>query len=247
MPSWQIVSAPFGPTMPLTASAAGSCPRQISTFILRSQVHGAADRFHALFEMSNSRRYPGQEHTLLGHVSYSIRPAQASDLDRLVELLLALQDHVESANPNLWRMKPEARGNLKGQIAGRLKADHGCALVAQHEEDGVIGVIFGRVVTNHRYVPSRAGQVDQVFVRTDHRRGGVGSRLLAELCRFFAAEEVEDISLRYVAGNDEAAGFWSAVGFSPRIITSGANRQEVEGQLARNCTRSLTGPHARDP
>jgi ribosomal protein S18 acetylase RimI-like enzyme len=185
--------------------------------------------------MSDSKRYTGQGHILLKEDAYTIRTAQASDLDRLVELLLALQDHVEAANPNLWRMKPEARANLKGQIAGRLKSDLGCALVAQHEKDGVIGVIFGRVVTNNRYIPSRAGQVDQLFVRMDHRRAGVGSRLLAELCRFFAAEEVEDISLRYVAGNDEADSFWSAVGFSPRITTSGAHRQEVEAQLARNC------------
>lgn len=185
--------------------------------------------------MSDSKRYTGQEHDLLEEGAYTVRPAEASDLDRLVELLLALQDHVEAANPNLWRMKSEARGNLKGQIAGRLKSDLGCALVARHEKDGVIGVIFGRVVTNNRYVPSRAGQVDQVFVRMDHRRAGVGFRLLAELCRFFAAEVVEDISLRYVAGNDEAAGFWLASGFSPRIITSGANRQEVEAKLGQNC------------
>jgi ribosomal protein S18 acetylase RimI-like enzyme len=185
--------------------------------------------------MSDSKPYADQKHTQLREGAYTIRPAQASDLDRLVELLLALQDHLEAANANLWRMKPEARGNLKGQIAGRLKSDSGCALVAQHEKDGVVGVIFGRVVTNNRYIPSRAGQVDQVFVHTDHRRAGVGSRLLAELCCFFAAEEVEDISLRYVAGNDEADGFWSAVGFAPRIITSGAHRQEVEAQLARNC------------
>jgi ribosomal protein S18 acetylase RimI-like enzyme len=185
--------------------------------------------------MNDSRRYTDHEHARLTEDAYAIRPAQASDLDRVVELLLALQDHLEAANANLWRMKPEARGNLKGQITGRLKSDRGCALVAQHEKDGVIGVIFGRVVTNNRYTPSRAGQVDQVFVRTDHRRVGVGSRLLAELCRFFATEEVEDISLRYVAGNDEADGFWSAVGFSPRIIASGAHRQEVEAKLARDC------------
>ena len=185
--------------------------------------------------MSDSKRYTDQGQGLRTEGSYMIRPAQASDLGRLAELLLALQDHLEAANANLWRMKPEARGNLKGQIARRLKSDLGCALVAQHEKDGVVGVIFGRVVTNNRYMPSRAGQVDQLFVRSDHRRAGVGSRLLAELCRFFAGVEVEDISLRYVSGNDEAAGFWSAVGFSPRIIASGASRQEVESQLARNC------------
>ncbi len=164
---------------------------------------------------------------------YTIRQAQVHDLDRLAELLQALQDHLEASNAHLWRLKPEARSNLKGQIAGRLTAPDCCALVAEHHEDGVIGVIFGRIITNHRYTPSRAGQVDQAFVRADHRRAGVGTQLVAGLCRFFAAEEAEDISLRYVEGNIEAAAFWSALGFLPRIITSGASRQTVESQLTQ--------------
>jgi ribosomal protein S18 acetylase RimI-like enzyme len=164
---------------------------------------------------------------------YTIRPAEISDLDSLAELLLSLQDHLEASNPDLWRMKPKARKDLKGQIAGRLRDKNSCALVAEHEVDGIIGVIFGRVVTNNRYTPSRAGQVDQAFVRDDHRRAGVGSRLVAELCRFFSAEEVEDISLRYVTGNQEAAHFWSALGFGPRIVTAGGRRQIVEQRLGQ--------------
>ena len=164
---------------------------------------------------------------------YTVRKAQTSDLDRLAGLLQALQDHLETSNSDLWRLKPEARSNLKGQIAGRLASEQCCALVAEHNEDGVVGVIFGRIITNHRYAPSRAGQVDQAFVRTDHRRTGLGRRLVRELCRFFAAEEVEDISLRYVDGNAEAAAFWSAMGFSPRIVTSGARREVVEAQAAK--------------
>ena len=165
------------------------------------------------------------------HGQYSLRPAQAADLDSLMELLLALQDRIEASNPDLWRMKPQARRNLKGQIGARLKAANGCALVAEHDEDGVVGVIFGRIVVNNRYAPSRAGQVDQAFVRADHRRAGVGSRLVALLCRFFASEDVEDITLRYVVGNEEADGFWSALGFSPRIITAGAGRDALEHHL----------------
>ena len=172
---------------------------------------------------------PGIEH----YGPYTIRPAQTVDLDRLVELLLVLQDHMEASTPDLWRMTPESRHNLKGQIVGRLGADGSCALVAEHDHDGVVGVIFGRITVNSRYSPPRAGQVDQAFVRTDHRRAGVGSRLVAVLCRFFAAEEVEDISLRYVVGNEEAAGFWSTLGFSPRIVTAGAARQAIEARLAQ--------------
>lgn len=162
---------------------------------------------------------------------YTLRPARATDLDRLVELLLALQDHVEGSNPNLWHMKPDARQNLRPQIAARLETGDGRALVAEHDQDGVIAVIFGRIVVNNRYTPSRAGQVDQAFVHADHRQMGVGSRLVALLCCFFATEGVEDVSLRYVAGNEEAEAFWTALGFAPRIVTAGVARQELERRL----------------
>jgi len=175
---------------------------------------------------------PGQQHTE-SESPYTIRPAQTHDLDRLAELLQALQDHLEASNAHLWRLKLEARSNLKGQIAGRLAAKDCCALVAEHNEDGVVGVIFGRIIANNRYTPSRAGQVDQAFVHADHRRAGVGTQLVARLCRFFSTEEAEDISLRYVVGNAEAAAFWSALGFLPRIITSGASRETVKARLAQ--------------
>jgi len=162
---------------------------------------------------------------------YTLRAAEPGDLGRLIELLLALQDHIEAANPDLWRMDTEARTNLRGQISARLQPDENCALVVEHEQDGVIGVIFGRIIVNNRYTPSRAGQIDQAFVRGDHRRAGVGTRLVAGLCRFFAGAGVEDITLRYVMGNEEAAGFWSALGFAPRIITTGAKIKTVEERL----------------
>lgn len=162
---------------------------------------------------------------------YTIRPARPSDVERLVELLVTLQDHLEAANPDLWRMTDEARKELKGQLAARLTASSSCVLVAEHQDDGVIGVILGRILTNHRYTPARTGIIDQTFVRKDHRRLGIGSCLVAALCHFFAAEGIEDLSLRYVVGNQEAAQFWEALGFTPRIIVVGASRQVIEVRL----------------
>ena len=165
------------------------------------------------------------------HGPYTLRAAQAADLARLIELLLALQDHVGRCNADLWRMKRNARHNLKGQVIGRLKAVNSCALVADHEQVGVVGLIFGRIMVNSRYTPSRAGHIDQAYVHPHHRRTGVGSQLVARLCAFFASEGVEDISLRYVIGNEEAAAFWSAIGFKQRIVTAGVAREDLEHKL----------------
>jgi GNAT superfamily N-acetyltransferase len=146
--------------------------------------------------------------------------------------MVALQDHLERANPGLWQMSTQSRMRLKSQLHSRLAAPNGCALVAEHAEAGVVGVIFGRVTVNSRYVPSRAGVIDQAFVEQEHRRAGVGSRLVAELCRYFAAQGVKDLSLRYVVGNGEAAEFWDGLDFEPRIMTVGTSRSRVEARLA---------------
>ena len=167
------------------------------------------------------------------NADYTIRPAQPADLDRLVTLQLALQDHLEASNPNLWRMSDQARAQLKGQLVSRLVALDSCVLVADQIGDGVVGVIYGRVVTNKAYNPSRTGTVDQAFVQPQYRRRGIGARLVAELCRFFAAQGVDDLSLRYVIGNEQAAAFWIALGLAPRIVTVGASRRVVEACLDR--------------
>lgn len=166
-----------------------------------------------------------------------IRRAERADLDRLVVLLLALQDHLEASNSELWRMRAETRSQLKGKVAARLGARDSCVLVAEHRNAGVVGVIFGRVITNNSYLPSRAGSLDQLFVREDQRRAGMGTRLVAGLCQFFADEGVDDLTLRYVVANDEAVGFWTALGFSPRIMTAGAQRQFVHLRCLERDTR----------
>jgi L-amino acid N-acyltransferase YncA len=163
--------------------------------------------------------------------AYAIRPAREADLVRLVELLLILQDHIEASNADLWRMKAQARERLRGQLAARLAAADVCVLVAEHAEAGVVGTISGRTVTNKRYTPALTGMVDQIVVQEGHRRVGVGSRLVAGLCSFFAEQGVDDISLRYVAGNEEAMRFWNSLGFSKRIVIVGAKRRVLEARL----------------
>ena len=176
---------------------------------------------------------------------YAIRPAQEADLDRLEELLLALQDHVEGANVGLWRMVPEGRQALRAQIAHRLGAAGSAAVVAEHRDDGVVGVAFGRVVINHRYEPPLTGFVDQVYVSAGHRRRGLASHLIAEILRFFAAEGAPDVSLRYAVGNGEAAAFWQSLGFAPRIVIAGAALEAIRVRLLAGQDTPGTGTPSR--
>lgn len=150
-----------------------------------------------------------------------VRRAEARDLMPLLELHLALQDHLESANPDLWRMTRQARQQLEGQLAARIAAPESCILVAE-EERCLVGTVSGRIVTNTRYVPARAGVIDQLYVIPGHRRRGIGSLLVTELCRVLLDRGVGDVSLRTVHGNAQAMAFWAARGFTPRIVTLGA-------------------------
>ncbi len=162
---------------------------------------------------------------------YIIRPAAPTDLDRLVALVLALQRHVEMSDPALWRLTEQAQKDLPERLAARLDDAVTRILVAEHRRDGVVGVLVGRVMADERYIPARMGFIEQVFVAEGHRRQGVGVRLVAEICRFFAERGVDDISLRYAVGNEGAVRFWAALGFAPRIVTAGTTRQALAARL----------------
>jgi ribosomal protein S18 acetylase RimI-like enzyme len=153
--------------------------------------------------------------------AYTIRPAEPRDLPSLLEMSLALQDHLEAAAPDCWRMSPEAREALGRQLAARLGAAGSLALVAEQGHGGIAGMAFGRIIANNRYLPPLTGFIDQLYVRPAHRRSGAGSLLLAELLRFFGDQGVTDVSLRSMHFNAEAAAFWAAAGFTPRVVTLG--------------------------
>jgi GNAT superfamily N-acetyltransferase len=172
------------------------------------------------------------------HGAYTVRRAERRDLDRLTELMLALQDHLEASDPSLWRMTPDARRQFRTQVASRLHAADSIALVAEHTEAGVVGAIFGRVTAHTRYLPSKAGSIDQLYVDASHRRAGLGTGLVEGLCAFFARAQVDDLTLRYAVGNREAAAFWAHLGFEPRILVVGAARRAVETQASRLATAS---------
>ncbi|HXX88107.1 MAG TPA: GNAT family N-acetyltransferase [Candidatus Acidoferrum sp.] len=159
-----------------------------------------------------------------------IRRAACLDVDRIVELRLLLQHHVEVSNSLGWRITDEGKKLLKQNVENDLAENDICVLLA--EADGkIIGYVQGEVTSRSDYLPRTVGHVSLIYVMKKFRRKGVGKRLMQDLCKFFNLNKAEHLSVRYMIGNVEAEGFWTKLGFEPIITTSATYAKELDFKL----------------
>jgi len=160
----------------------------------------------------------------------TIRRAVSSDVERIVELRLLSQEHSERSNPLVWRITEEGKQLIEQKVETDLADSNVLVLLA--EADGeVIGYVRGEVTSRSDHVPRIVGQISLMYVVKQFRRKGVGRRLMKELCSFFDANKVEDLTVRYIIGNKEAEGFWRKLGFEPMIMTSSTYPRELDFRL----------------
>lgn len=159
-----------------------------------------------------------------------IRDAKPSDIDKLVELRLSLQRHVEASNPMIWRITAEGVGLLKQGLEEAMRADQDRMVVATTNGE-VIGFAHGQISQRTDYQPNVVGTISKIYVQREFRERGVGRRLVESLYQFFRIKNVEEVTLRFVIGNREAEEFWSGLGFKPIINTANAHLKELEERL----------------
>jgi len=160
----------------------------------------------------------------------TIRRASSSDLKRIVELRLLLQEHVEKSNPLTWRMTEEGMRLLKQEVENELATGNVQVLLA--EADGeVIGFVQGEVTCRSECMPRTVGHVSLMYVMKRFRRKGVGRRLVTELFKFFSSNKAETLTVRYVIGNTEAERFWKKLGFVSIIMTSSTYLKDLGFKL----------------
>lgn len=165
---------------------------------------------------------------------WDIRTVQESDIDRLMDLLLALQEHHESRYPQIWHLTANGRERLKEQLVQFLSDEDSRVLVAVNGSGAIVGMAVGQIRRDDSYVPAVSASIRRLFVVEEWRNRGIGTELVKKLCWFFASRHVEDISLHYVVGNDKAARFWEKFGFQPRILTAGASLSDLERGTGKN-------------
>jgi len=160
----------------------------------------------------------------------TIRRAASSDVERIVELELLLQEHAEKSNPLVWRITREGKKLLKQKVENDL-ADSNIHVLLAEADGEIIGYVQGEVIRRSDHVPKIVGHISLMYIVKESRRKGVGRRLMKELCKFFSSNKVEDLTVRYVIGNKEAEGFWRKLGFEPIITTSSTNPNELDSKL----------------
>ncbi|WP_170215712.1 GNAT family N-acetyltransferase [Asanoa ferruginea] len=95
----------------------------------------------------------------------------------------------------------------RAELAAKLTRDPQLFLVAERD-DIVAGVVLGTF-------DGRRGWILRLAVDPAHRRGGIASRLVAELETRFAALGCPRVNLLVMPDNVEALRFWQRLGYLP--------------------------------
>ena len=107
---------------------------------------------------------------------------------------------------SLW----ETAGNAvvpEPELRATLAANPGLLLVA--EDSGIAGVVLGTF-------DGRRGWIQRLAVHPERRRGGVASRLVAELEQRLRARGAPRINLMVVPENTTGLAFWQRLGYLPQ-------------------------------
>jgi ribosomal protein S18 acetylase RimI-like enzyme len=161
-----------------------------------------------------------------------IRKATIADKAGIVKMRIALQQHLEQSNPDIWQITKAGRQKLIQDVTNMLSEEQSLVLVAE-DNNTILGFANGRITHRTEYSPPTVGFITMIFVNENYRRRGIGTQLIYELCHFFESAKIHNISVRYVLGNTEAEAFWQHLGFKP-IIHTARNNLETLQQCVQN-------------
>lgn len=151
-----------------------------------------------------------------------VEPAGLADLDRVVELWLALADEQRAHGAHLT-VQPN-RDVMREALAQHV-VDHTCFVarsgtdVVASDRDPIVGfVTFGLERDGLDRDVSR-GVVHNLYVDPAARDRGIGGDLLAAAESALGAAGAQHVVLEAVAGNEAARRFYERRGYAPHRVT----------------------------
>jgi GNAT superfamily N-acetyltransferase len=107
-------------------------------------------------------------------------------------------------------------GQFMDFVTARL-GDERMLLILAMAGDMPVGYGLAFDVAEHPFMPEwqRAGYITQLYVSVDHRRRGVGQRLVNHIIEWLASRGVARVLLNVVPDESVAERFWREQGFVP--------------------------------
>ena len=148
----------------------------------------------------------------------TIRKATVADLDAILNLWQELMEFHRQRNPH-FALASDGREQFTEFIAGHMKADTSCVLVAA--EDGEVAGYC--LAMQMKYPPVFAqrdcGLLSDLAVTARCRRHGLGERLYRTAQSWFANRNIRRIEVRVTVSNEVSTAFWKKMGFAPFVMT----------------------------
>lgn len=141
--------------------------------------------------------------------------------DDLSQIQTAWLDYCRSGNRSDMKLRPDADVTMKQWLAARFRLPSSFGFVA--EVDGAVaGFLIGRIDDWDSVPPvietRRIGIIDAVYVIENHRRHGIGTRLIARAVEKIRAADAVAVETVYDAWNDASSKAWHRAGFAPWMV-----------------------------
>ena len=152
----------------------------------------------------------------MSKLDIELRNARKEDIDSIIELVLRLKRLNEEFDP-LLKVSNAARENIRQYIEEAIDSQRNVLIVAE-QAGKIIGALKADIVDRIFYEPPKEGIIRELYVMPEHRRKGLGQRMIEQAIKQLRERGAGLITAEFPAQHKIAVAFYEQLGFRP--ITS---------------------------
>lgn len=143
------------------------------------------------------------------------RAASYVDQDDVLALSEELWAYTESIDGRVRQSRPiEPLGSDFTELLESSSSEIWIAVT----EHGMVGFCFVSFRQNNLHNDTKLGFINQLYVKGDWRRLGIGTQLCCLAEKWFATHNVKDIDVCGLIENSSALNFWEYLGFGTYLV-----------------------------
>lgn len=142
-----------------------------------------------------------------------IRAATRDETETIVDLWVDLASDQRAYGSHL--LAEDNRWHIHESIVQRILSE---SVLVATVDDAIVGFVMFTAQKGRYKQDVVQGVIENIYVRPDHRRAGIGSTLLSAAETQLRADGVERISLEVMAANEAARQFYRAYGYHPHRV-----------------------------